>query len=336
MTDLQWSQLLQVVQGQTVDTLPNWHGIEILDYFSSDHLWLEANRHAIMEFPEMMFLPGFWSEFGMCTEPSAFGARGVFPRNEFPFADRVIRDPAQIDDVVPPNPGTDGLLPFILNRLRLAQPSIEDMGHRIRFSVSRGPLNIATFLMGTTEFLMLLKTEPEQAHQLLRKITDFLLSWHSLQRATFASIDGIMLLDDIVGFIGETHFKEFGMPYLRELFAAEVSVKFFHNDAECARSIRYYSQLGINLYNPGIFNSLAELRTMSDSKLAILGTIPPREVLAQGSPTEVAEAVRRLLQITPDKSRLVLSCAGGMPPGVRTENLQAFVSAARAAGFPSA
>jgi uroporphyrinogen decarboxylase len=210
------------------------------------------------------------------------------------------------------------------------------MGHRIRFSVSRGPLNIATFLMGTTEFLMLLKTEPEQAHQLLRKITDFLLSWHSLQRATFASIDGIMLLDDIVGFIGETHFKEFGMPYLRELFAAEVSVKFFHNDAECARSIRYYSQLGINLYNPGIFNSLAELRTMSDSKLAILGTIPPREVLAQGSPTEVAEAVRRLLQITPDKSRLVLSCAGGMPPGVRTENLQAFVSAARAAGFPSA
>jgi len=26
-----------------------------------------------------MFLPGFWSEYGMCTEPSAFGARCSFP-----------------------------------------------------------------------------------------------------------------------------------------------------------------------------------------------------------------------------------------------------------------
>ena len=37
----------------------------------------------------------------------------------------------------------------------------------------------------------------------------------------------------------------------------DVAVKFFHNDAECAKSIGYYPEIGINLYNPGIFNTLS-------------------------------------------------------------------------------
>lgn len=339
MTDAQWNQLLDVVTGKKLDRppigfiidspwLPNWFGIDILDYFTNESLWFEANRRAIETFPDVLFLPGFWSEFGMCTEPSAFGVKCVFYQNEFPFADKFIRDPAQIDDLAEPNPLTDGLLPFVLNRLRIARPRIEAMGHKIRFSVSRGPLNVATFLMGTTEFLILLKTEPERAHRLLRVITNYLTRWHALQRQTFPTIDGVMMLDDIVGFVGEEDFKEFGLPYFKELYASDVKVKFFHNDAECAKSIKYYQEIGINLYNPGIFNTLQQLRDMSGHQLTILGNIPPRDVLAKGSPEDVRSAVSRLLRETQDTSRLVLSCAGGVPPGVSTENLRAFIRAA--------
>jgi len=340
MTDKQWNDLLDVIGGARqsrvpvgfiVDCpwLPNWFGIDILDYFTNEDLWFEANRKAIQTFPEVTFLPGFWSEFGMCTEPSAFGAKCVFPRNEFPFAEKVIRDIAAIEDLAEPNPATDGLLPFMLNRLSRARPRLEEMGHKIRFSVSRGPLNVATFLLGTTEFLMALKTDPDKAHTLLRIITSFLKKWHQLQRESFPSIGGIFLLDDIVGLIGEEDFKEFGLPYLKELYAVDAAVKFFHNDAECAKSIGYYPEMGINLYNPGIFNTLAELRRMSANRLTILGNIPPRDVLAKGSPEEVRAAVQRLLCETADKSKLILSCAGGMPPGVSTENIKAFIEAGR-------
>jgi uroporphyrinogen-III decarboxylase len=341
MTDRQWNELLAVVNGEPqarppvafiIDSpwLPNWYGIDILDYFTSGQLWFEANRKAIETFPEVTFLPGFWSEFGMCTEPSAFGARCVFPRNEFPFAERMIRGVAEIDGLAEPNPARDGLLPFMLNRLKHARSRLEDMGHKIRFSVSRGPLNIASFLMGTTEFLTALKTDPDRTHRLLRIITRFLQQWHALQRETFSSIDGMFLLDDIVGFIGEQDFREFGLPYFKEIYSDGGAVRFFHNDAECAKSIGFYPEIGINLYNPGIFNTLAELRQMSASRLTILGNIPPRDVLAKGSPADVRAAVRRLLSETPDKSRLVLSWAGGMPPGVSTENISAFVEEARA------
>jgi uroporphyrinogen decarboxylase len=217
----------------------------------------------------------------------------------------------------------------MLNRLKSVRPRLEDIGHKIRFSVSRGPLNVATFLMGTTEFLMALKTDPDKAHKLLRTITQFLKRWHELQRQTFPTIDGMFLLDDIVGFIGEQDFKEFGLPYFKELYAADVAVKFFHNDAECAKSISYYPEIGINLYNPGIFNTLAELRRMSANRLTILGNIPPRDVLAKGTPPEVRAAVQKLLSDALDRSKLMLSCAGGMPPGVSTGNIKAFIEAAR-------
>ena len=309
--------------------LPGWYGVEISKYISSDTVWFEANRKLIETFPDVWFLPGFWSEFGMCTEPSAFGARCIFPRNEFPFAEKIVSSVDQIAELRKPYPETDGLLPLVLDRLKWARPRIEALGHRIRFSVSRGPLNIACFLMGTTEFLTALKTEPGPTHRLLCVITDFLKEWHDIQRSTFPSIDGILVLDDIVGFVGEEDFGEFALPYLREIYATDAAVKFFHNDAACASSIRYYPEIGINLFNPGIQTPLAELRSLSANRLTILGTIPPRDVLAQGTPEDVRSAVRHLLEQTPDRSRLILSCAGGMPPGVTTENIRAFVSEAK-------
>jgi len=340
MTNPQWNELLAVLRGEVLASppvgfiidcpwLPGWHGVEIADYLSSETLWFEANRRAVETFPDAWFLPGFWSEFGMCTEPSAFGTRCIFPRNEFPFAEKILTSVDQIADLRTPDPRSDGLLPFMLNRLRWARPRMEDLGHPIRFSVSRGPLNVATFLMGTTEFLMAIKTDPAPVHRLLRVITDFLKQWHALQRETFPSIDGIMMLDDIVGFMGEKDFVEFGLPYLRELFATDVTVKCFHNDAACAKSISYYPEIGINIYNPGVQTPLAEMRRLCGHRLTILGTIPPRDVLAQGTPDDVRTAVRRLLAETPDRSRLILSCAGGVPPGVSTDNLRAFIEAAR-------
>jgi uroporphyrinogen decarboxylase len=340
MTDPQWNDLLAVLRGEILPSppigfiidcpwLPGWCGMDIADYLSSETLWFGANRKAIETFPEVWFLPGFWSEFGMCTEPASFGCRCRFPRNEFPFAEKIITDVGQIAGLAVPDPHLDGLLPFMLNRLRWARPRIEDLGHKIRFSVSRGPLNVASFLMGTTEFLMALKTDPEAAHRLLRVVTDFLKQWHALQRETIPTIDGMMMLDDIVGFMGEKDFVEFGLPYFKELYDVKAAVKLFHNDAPCAKSIKYYAGMGVNLYNPGIQTSLTEMRQLCGHQLTILGNIPPRDVLAQGKPDDVRAAVKKLLDEAQDLSRLILSCGGGLPPGVSTANLEAFLQAAR-------
>jgi uroporphyrinogen decarboxylase len=277
----------------------------------------------------VIFLPGFWSEYGMCTEPSAFGAKCVFWKNEFPFAEKIISSVEEIESLKCPNPETDGLLPFMLNRLLTSQPAIEDAGHKIRFSVSRGPLNIASFLMGTTELLTAMMMEPDAVHRLMRIITDFLKSWHHIQKQAFPSIKGIMMLDDIVGFIGEDQFLEFGFPYFQELYATDDLVKFFHNDANCRMSIRHYPNLGINLYNPGLDMSLKDMMEATQHKITILGNIPPRDVMASGSPEDVKKAVKEMLAGINQTNRLMPSCGGGMPPHVSNENINAFIQAIR-------
>ncbi|HLO57753.1 MAG TPA: uroporphyrinogen decarboxylase family protein [Bacteroidales bacterium] len=338
MTDLQWNNLLKAVNGETVEPLPagfiidspwlpNWFGIRILDYFSNDDLWLQANFKAIETFPELMFLPGFWSEYGMCTEPSAFGAKCIFWENEFPFAEKTIHTTDDIQRIKLPDPATDGMLPFMLNRLVTSRKLIESRGHQIRFSVSRGPLNIASFLMGTTELMTAMMMEPDAVHALLRIITDFLKSWHRLQRRAISSIDGILMLDDIVGFVGETEFLEFGYPYLKELYDENVSVKFFHNDADFTMSVKHYPDLGINLFNPGVQMTVQEIIDVTQSRMTVLGNIPPRDVLASGTEEQITKAVSELLKGTSVKNRLIASCGGGMPPAVSTGNIRSFIKA---------
>ena len=103
MTPSQWEALTAVVRGERPDRplcgfiadspwLPEWTGkASILDYYTSETVWLESHLQAVRTFPDALFLPGFWSEFGMCTEPSAFGSRLLWHEHELPFAEPLVR-----------------------------------------------------------------------------------------------------------------------------------------------------------------------------------------------------------------------------------------------------
>jgi len=341
MTHEQWEKLLAVINGEVFEPLPvgfiidspwlpGWAGISILDYFSSEEMWFEANLKAVRQFPDVLFLPGFWSEFGMCTEPSAFGAKCSWQENDWPFAEKIITDIQQVHSISQPNPKIDGLLPFVLNRLKHYQGQIGKEGHAIRFAVSRGPLNIATFLVGSTEFLTAIRTNPEDTQRLLNIVTAFIIDWLELQAHTFPSIDGILILDDIVGFIGEDDFRQTALPYLERIFQSlDVAVKFFHNDAAGLVCAPYLSQIGVNLFNFSSDHSLARMKELTNNSVTLLGNIPPRDVLAEGTAGQVQSSVKAALDSVEDKSRIIMSAGGGMPPGVPTENIEAFLSAVK-------
>ncbi len=341
MTNEQWERLLAIIDGEVFNPLPvgfvidspwlpGWAGMSTLDYYSSDASWLDANLKAVRTFPDVMFLPGFWSEFGMCTEPSAFGSKCRWAENDLPYAGKVIASVEDIARLEKPNPKTDGLLPFVLRRLQRHQSRLEEAGHRIRFAVARGPLNIASFLMGTTEFLMALRTDPEPIEKLLTLITDFTCDWLALQKESLPSIEGIFLLDDIVGFLGEADFKQAALPYLKRLFGRlDVPVRFFHNDAQGRVCAPFLSEMGVNLFNFAFEHSLDEMKRLTNGTVTLLGNIPPRDVLAQGTPEDVAASVKAAVASVTDRSRIILSCGGGVPSDVSTENIEAFIQTAQ-------
>jgi len=340
MTNEQWQKLLAVIDGELFDPplvgfiidspwLPNWAGLTIMDYFAGEQRWLQANLKAVSEFPQIIFIPGFWSEYGMCTEPSAFGTKCIWGENEFPNPKKLSADPKKIVSAGKPNPETDGFCPFVLKRLAHSRRDIESHGHAIKFAVSRGPFNLAGFLMGTTEFLMALKMQPDDVNALLSMVTDFIVDWLQLQKGEFDSIDGILLLDDIVGFIGPKDFESLAKPYLARAFQAfDAKVRMFHNDASGLVCAPHLADMGVNVFNFSHNHSMAEVRKLVGPDVTLLGNIPPRDVLAAGTPEDVQANVKELLGSLPDSKRVILSCGGGMPPNTSTENINAFLSAA--------
>ncbi|MHC4618120.1 MAG: uroporphyrinogen decarboxylase family protein [Planctomycetota bacterium] len=341
MTGEQWEQLVAVIDGRLLDPLPvgfiidspwlpGWAGVSTLDYFSSDEIWFEANVKAVRAFPDCIFLPGFWAEFGMCTEPSAFGCKCSWPQNDLPFAEKILVDIRDAHSLRKPNPQTDGLLPFVINRLKLNQSRIEKAGHLIKFAVSRGPLNIASFLLGTTQFLTAMRTNPDQTSKLLSLVTDFITDWLQVQAETFPTIDGVFLLDDIVGFLGPEDFKCAALPCLQRIFQSfDVTVKFFHNDAPGLICAPYLPQIGVNLFNFSHEHTLAEMKKLTNSTVTLFGNIPPRDVLAAGSPEDIQQSVRAALDSLTDKTRIILSCGGGMPPNTPAQNIATILSSAK-------
>jgi len=334
----QWQTLVDVVNGENnelpvsfiIDSpwLPGWCGHSIMDYYGSDELWMECNLEAIRTFPDIIFLPGFWSEYGMCTEPSAFGCRPMWKEHDLPFAEPVVDDTDDMGSLGSPDPRKHGLPPLMLGRLKRMQQRIEDEGHVLKFAVARGALNIASFLRGSTELMMDLKTQPDAVRAMLETITEFLVDWLQLQKETFPTIEGIMMLDDVVGFLGEDDFVEWGKPYLKRAFDAfDADIRFFHNDSEGTESAPHLADVGINLFNFSHEHSLSDMRDLAGKEVTLVGNLPPRDVLAEGSPDDVREGVREMFRDIPD-DRVLPSCGGGMPPEVPTENIRAFTETA--------
>jgi uroporphyrinogen-III decarboxylase len=341
MRNSSWTDLCALIDGKKlsyrpvgfiIDSpwLPGWYGISNIDYYSSDEHWLKANLKAFDTFPDVWFMPAFWSEYGMCTEPSAFGSRMIFPDKNLPYAEEVISLLGEIDSLPQPDVKTDGLLPFMIGRLRNNQAAIINSDHQVRFAVSRGPLNIASFLMGTTEFMMAISLHPDAVHRLLKKITMFVCDWLSWQKESFPSIDGVLILDDLIGFVGEEEFKEFVLPYFKQIFSVTgAKVRFLHNDAEGLITAKYLEEMEVNMFNFSFNHSMKTIRGLAGKNVVLVGNIPTRDVLAGGTPEQVEAEVKSSLNEIDDHSRIIWSAGGGMPPSVSSININAFINAVK-------
>jgi uroporphyrinogen-III decarboxylase len=341
MRNSSWNDLVALIDGKKLDYdpvgfiidspwIPGWYGISNIDFYSSDELWLKSNLKAINTFPDVWFLPSFWSEYGMCTEPSAFGSRLIFLEKSLPHAEKILSGIEGADSLPQPNVKTDGLLPFMISRLKNNKEAIEKADHQIRFAIARGPLNIASFLMGTTEFMMAIAMDPDGTHRLLKKITDFICDWLSWQKECFPSIDGVLILDDIMGFVGEIEFTEFVIPYFKKIFSCTgAKARFLHNDAEGLITAGHLAEMNINMFNFSFMHPVGVIRELAGPEVVLVGNIPPRDVLAGGTPEQVKEAVKKAFGEIDDHSRIIWSAGGGMPPDVNNDNINAFIEAVK-------
>jgi uroporphyrinogen decarboxylase len=82
--------------------------------------------------------------------------------------------------------------------------------------------------------------------------------------------------------------------------------------------------MDVNLFNFSFEHSMTKIRSLAGNEVALIGNLPPRDVLASKTPDEVRTETRKMVLEFGDTDRVIWSCGGGMPPNVTTENIMAF------------
>jgi uroporphyrinogen-III decarboxylase len=332
-----WERFVTVARGGMADRapvafmvdspwLPGYVGIDTLDYFLREDEWLRINLGLLDRFPDIAWIPGFWIEYGMAAEPSAFGAPVIWHHDHPPAIAPVPGGLEALAEIEPPNPKERGLMPLILQRYADAERRLLPEGMNIKMVTTRGPLANAGWLLGVSELLVALKIEAEMAHRLVDMLTRTAIAWLHAQIDVLRAPEAILVLDDIVGMLSPKMFEEYVQPYYSKIFGEFGSlIKVFHNDTPCAHLLEPIARLGFDVFNFSPDTDIALVQSKMPN-ITLMGNIPPLESMVRETPAQIESRARECIRKTGGR-RLILSAGSGVNAGTPAESLDAVVRA---------
>ena len=314
-------------------SLPGFIGSAVLEYYLIQEHWIRANLFVLNRFPEVVFFPGFWVEYGMLIEPSAFGCHLKWKKDGLPTPMGIIRKCEEIDELEQPVPETDGLMPLALELYEHYQEVLQSQGHTIKFVAARGPLVTAAHLRGLSKFIADLRLNPKWMHKLVDKTTTLCITWLKAQLEVIDDPLGIFVLDDIPGLLSPNLFEEFGYQTLKAIFQDFGGMlKVFHCDSNTSHILEKLADTGFNVFNYDYEMDTAEVKKRVGHKVCLMGNIPPLETLVEGKPDEVFEASKQCILEAKEGGGYVLSAGGGVSSTPPPENIDAMVNAVKQFG----
>jgi len=310
--------------------LPGYAGIDTLDYFLFPEKWLQINLDLLARFPDAVWIPGFWVEYGMAALPSAFGARIHFHHDRPPSIEPVTTDISHWTDAPQPNVEEAGFMPLALRLYQQMESRLFADGLGIKMVAARGPMVTAGFLIGITDLMMGIVTHPTEIDRFLGKITTAIISWLYAQLDTLHTPESILLLDDIVGMVSLKHYQALVSPHLQRIFSEfDGLVKIYHNDTPCAHLYGALAEAGFDVFNFSHEVDISDVKSVMGHRVALMGNVAPLDLGVRGTSQEVEQAAIACLDKAAPGGGMILSFGGGVSPGTPAENIDALLRAAR-------
>jgi len=306
--------------------LPGYAGANTLDFYFDPRVWADAYTRIRQDLPGVAFVPDGWVEFGMATEPSGWGTPVQWSGTSPPGVHHV---PGGIDAVLAadaPDPETDGLMPAVLRRYERLAADEACSEFAPRMAAVRGPLAVASHLVGVTDLLMSMPLDPDKCMRLLDQTMDLCIRFLKSQLERIADPLGVLVLDDVVGMISPADAERFAAPRLKRIFDEfDGLIHVFHNDTPNENVYPVLAGVGIDVFNFSHVVDPVRARELIGPDIVLMGNVPPLDVLVRGTTREVHRATEDLLAKLSDCAPLLVSPGGGVSPGTPIENLQAML-----------
>ncbi len=275
---------------------------------------------------------GWESSFNLLAE--AMGCTMRFPENDVPqVADHVIKQPGDIDSVEIPDPYSSGRLPIHMKTVRLLH---DQVGEELPlFSYVPGPFTLAGQLFSVNKLMLASLRDPETVHRLTKLTTETTLRY--AEANIQLGIDVIVVADPTASssLISPEMFKTFAAPGIQVIMDATQKaggIPSLHICGQTTPILEEMVKTGAKILEIDHLVDLTEAKQKVGHQVTLQGNLNPTELLLSGTPEQVQEEAKSLIQKAAKGGRFILSSGCEIPPNAPLDNIRALVKAAKQFG----
>lgn len=283
----------------------------------------EVQAEGIRLISERFPMPAAMGYMDLSVEAEAFGAHAVFSEGNVPtITGQLVSDPDDAEALAVPSI-REGRCPKVIEGIRLAKKKISD---KPLLANCIGPFSLAGRLMNVNEILLDCYEDPDMVHTVLKKSTDFLMSYISALRD--AGADGVILAEPLAGMLSPALMKEFSSEYLlgitRQLQTPDFPVVYHNCGTDVNRLVPEILYTGCAAYHFGNHADLKKLLEAFPKDVPVLGNLSPSLLSNEKSGEKISASVSGLIRECGDFSNWILSSGCDIPAGTPIENIDAF------------
>ena len=254
--------------------------------------------------------------------PEAMGLPYEMVEKRGPRFPETIKSEADVKKLRVPDPTEE--LRYVLDAIQITKKALNGRVPLIGFAGA--PFTIFCYMVegsGSKTFSKarkMLYTQPELAHQLLRKITDTTIVYLKAQVEAGANL--LQIFDSWAGILPPHQYMEFSLQYIEEICAAvrEVPVTVFAKGAFFAR--QEMGRLPCETIGLDWNMNIAESRQLIGEGKTLQGNLDPCALY--GSEEQVAEATKKMLDAF-GPERHIANLGHGVYPDIDPEKVKVFV-----------
>jgi uroporphyrinogen decarboxylase len=266
----------------------------------------------------------------LTTEAEAFGAEIAFSDEAVPaVVGHMLKDVESINQLQIPSLHA-GRIPQYLKANLLAAKSQERTANNQKplFAGCIGPFSLAGRLYDMSGIMMLIYENPDAAHTLLAKCTQFIEKYCQALKQTGAN--GVLMAEPAAGLMSNDDCQNFSSAYVKYIINKVQDDNFIvilHNCGNTGQCTKAMVSTGAAAYHFGNKCRMEEvIKDVPPTALA-MGNIDPVSVFKDGTPEQMRETVFDLLDKMKDYPNFVLSSGCDTPPHTPVENINAFFDA---------
>ncbi len=261
----------------------------------------------------------------LTTEAEAFGAEIAFSDEAVPaVVGHMLTDAKSINDLQVPSLSA-GRIPQYLKANLLAARAIKD---RPVFAGCIGPFSLAGRLYDMSGIMMLIYENPDAAHTLLAKCTQFIEKYCEALKLTGAN--GVLMAEPAAGLLSNEDCKTFSSAYVKYIVNKvqdEHFIVILHNCGNTGHCTEAMVETGAAAYHFGNKCRIEEVIKEVPPTALAMGNLDPVSLFKDGTPAQMREATLDLLEKMREHPNFVLSSGCDTPPHTPIENINAFFEA---------